>query len=276
MRPDEQAALALIEERGTPLERARIRVVLCGTQAESGPVRELLGLQNPDGGFPYGFTSGRASSLSVTSQVLSWLSDLDLLKTAAAARAGDYISRSQLSDGAWDENPEVAAYSPPPWAVPGNPVTRAWLTAAAAFWLARLSSPAHPGVQRALPSLRRMQHAGGRLDGPPHATWLAAGLFLMLGPEGEQDAQRCTAALLSRPPERWVDSQLAWALDVLALAGAGEGHPLVRGLLPELCRRWRDHRIISSEDGPDSDLNATITALKVLRRFQGRLPRRDS
>ena len=61
-----QKAIAFIEQKGTKLERYRLRRLLGKEKNMDFPLRHLKELQNNHGGFPYEDTKDRLSSINST------------------------------------------------------------------------------------------------------------------------------------------------------------------------------------------------------------------
>jgi prenyltransferase beta subunit len=174
-------SVSFIEENGTDLEKARTRYILYGAKPEPDVVQPFIELQNADGGFPFGLAQGNPSTLNNTQVALLRLDELGMLDSATADRAFEYILKTQRDDGGWDEDASIAGYSPPPWASPGAPEARVYLSSQSAFWLAVGGYRSQPGFHKALDFLREHQEESGRFQGFLHSTWIATSVFLMAG-----------------------------------------------------------------------------------------------
>ena len=264
---DIKKSIAIIETRGSELEKARLHCVLHGTSPQPGLAKSLYTLQNSDGGFPFGMHAGNLSSLNETTVALWWLEELDLLSSPTANQAFDFLLRTQQADGGWDEEPCLAQYELPPWIQLGDLRTRLYLSAYATYGLAVGCRTSLPAFRKALLFLIRNQDETGKFFGYLHTTWIATGVFLMAGKNYLAIADNGVRALSAQPLAEWEDSQLAWALDCLSKGGLTKYDPFVKRCLDELLRRQKANGSWASEDGEDSAVGATLQAVKVLKRY---------
>jgi hypothetical protein len=158
---DLDAAIGYVVAHGDAVDRARLSW-LWGAVV---PPQDLLDKaetgQAPSGGWP-AFWGSDVGSIDATCFRLGELDDLGALDRPAARRAVEWIAGRQRPDGTWAEDDSLAAVAPP-WAKPGDPEARLYLTANAAFWL----TVAGPGVD-----LSR-QHYGPRPEDNEHAALIA-------------------------------------------------------------------------------------------------------
>jgi squalene cyclase len=263
---DGAPSVSFIEERGTDLEKARMRHVLFGAPPEPGVVDPLVRLQNPDGGFPCGMVQGNPSAVHKTVNGLWWLDELGMLASPSAGKAFGYLFDVQRGDGGWDEKPDIARYGLPPWIRPGDLETRVYLSSYAAYWLAAGGHVTHPAFQAALRFLLQHRDETGRFHGFHHSTWIATSVFAMAGSEHAGIAKQGLEALLDRPLPDWPVEHICWALAYLGRAGLPGEHPLIeRGLAELLHRRRSDGSWASPED--ESGAVTTTQALKVLKHY---------
>ena len=261
-------SISFVEANGTDLENARLRCLLYGTQPEPGVLQPFLDLQNADGGFPFRMEQGNPTALNHTQVALLWMDELGLLDAPASQNAFEYVLRTQREDGGWNEEIAIAQYDPPPWAIPGEPWARVYLTAQSAFWLAVGGYRTSPGFQSALDFLLKHQEESGKFQGFLHNTWIATSVFWMAGALYAEPAGKGLAALAARPLAKWVDSQIAWALDCLGRAGLPQDEPFVKAGLAELLRRRSAEGKWVSEDGEARTVGAVLEALKVLKCYE--------
>jgi hypothetical protein len=264
---DISASLAFIEERGSPLEKARWRHILYGVQPEPEVIQPFVALQNDDGGFPYAMLSGNLSTINNTLIALWWMAELGMLASPTADSAFGFLLAAQHDDGGWDEDPRSAQYDLPPWASPGQLHARLYLSAQSAYWLAQGSYKTHPAFPRALNFLLRHRDETGRFPGFLHTTWIATGVFAMAGQEYTAVVSQGFRVLMDRPLSQWEDSQIAWALDCLGSAGLPRSHAFIESALAELLHRRAPDGSWISEDGEARDVVATIQVLRVLKHF---------
>ena len=116
------------------------------------PGRDVLELveggQVPDAGWP-ARGEDQVASIDATCFRLAELGDLGALDRPAARQALAWLASVQRPDGSWEEHPSLADEAPP-WAVPGDPEARLFLTASAAYWLSVSSAPEPGGALRPL------------------------------------------------------------------------------------------------------------------------------
>ena len=259
-------SVSFIEERGTDLEKARMRHVLFAIQPEQDVIDSFVRLQNPDGGFPCGMVQGNPSAVHKTVNGLWWLDELGMLASSPADRAYGYLSDVQRGDGGWDEDPAIASYGLPPWIRPGDLGTQVYLSSYAAYWLAAGGHETHPAFQAALRFLLQHRDETGRFYGFHHSTWIATSVFAMAGPEYAEIVVQGLQALLERPLPEWPVEHICWALAYLGRAGLAREHLLIKRGLTELLHRQRlDGSWASPED--ESGAVTTTQALKVFKYY---------
>lgn len=256
-------AIAYVEQNGSELERARLRGILGETKVDPKVTRYFASRQNDDGGFPFQLTQGRPSSINATSTALHWLRDLHLLGSSYAERAVTYLLVAQRPDGSWDESPALVPFDPPPFAAPGRPAVRVYLTALATWWLAVLGRGGDESVARALEFLRG-ERTEGRFKGFLHATWLGAAVFTMIEGPASEVAREAIDTLAAVPAAEWAPGEIAWMLDALGEAGFGPDHALVRPMVALLAERQGDDGGWASADGDAFAVETTLHALRVL------------
>jgi hypothetical protein len=128
------AAIAFVHTRGNAVELGRLAAILEGKAPGAEALAELAARQQPDGGFA-GWLP--LSTVGATAYALQWCDDLRLHTGAIVDAACRFLLERRQPDGGWDEVDAVRAFDPPEWMAPGNPATRAWLTASAAHMLLR-------------------------------------------------------------------------------------------------------------------------------------------
>ncbi len=257
----------LIEADGSELEKARFRRFFYGVRPAPEAIQHFTALQNRDGGFPCDMLPGNPSAIHKTVNALSWLDDLGMSRSPTADKAFAYLLAVQREDGGWDETPVLAQYGVPPWATPGDLRARMYLTAQAAFWMAVRGEATGPALQRGLDFLLRHRDETGRFHGFLHTTWIATSAFAAAGPQDSQVVRKGLQVLLDRPLVEWIDSQIAWALECLGLAGIPRSEPFVEAGLDELLRRQAEKGRWVSEDGETYSVNTAIGVLKVLKHY---------
>lgn len=266
-------SVSFIEQKGSELEKARIRRILYGVKPELDAIQPFIELQNDDGGFPYDMVQGNLSTVDNTLSALWWMDELGMLKSPTADKALGYLLAVQRDDGGWDEDPSITQYDLPPWVSPGDLPTRLYLSSYSAYWLAIRSYKTHPAFQKALDFLLKHQDESGKFYGFLHTTWIATSVFIMAGDQYSEVATKSLQVLLDRPLSQWEDSQISWALDCLGKAGLPKDHPFIEECLAELLHRQKPNGSWFSEDGEAYAVGATIGALKALDHYGLLLPK---
>ncbi|WP_232075878.1 prenyltransferase/squalene oxidase repeat-containing protein [Phytohabitans suffuscus] len=125
-------AIGFVVAHGDSVDRARLSFLRTG----AGPTEDILTTaeigQSPDGGWPARW-GAEVASIDATCFRLAELDDLGALDRQAARRALAWLA-SRQHDGMWEEDDSLAAEAPP-WAKPGDPEARLYVTTNAAFWL---------------------------------------------------------------------------------------------------------------------------------------------
>ncbi len=257
-------SFAFIEEKGSVLEKARLRSILYGIKPSPEIVQPLMELQNTDGGFPFNLVKGNHSAVGDTLLSLSYLNDLKMLKSPTAVSALHYLLTVQSEDGSWDENPEIAKYNPPPWMIPGDRRAIVFNTAYSAFWLVVAEFTGTTAFKRAYEFLVKCQSESGKLEGFLHSTWIGTSVFAMVEGWESGRVQRGIQYLDNIDSSQWVASQIAWLLGCFASAGVPKENAFVRKMLKKLSEGQREDGRFASEDGDEFAVNATIEAIKVM------------
>lgn len=92
-------SIVFIEERGSDLEKARIRQILSGQKPEADVTQRFIQLQNGDGGVPFDMVRGNLSSVDNTLTALWWMDELGILRLSIAERAIGYLLAVQREGG---------------------------------------------------------------------------------------------------------------------------------------------------------------------------------
>ena len=258
-------AAAFVEQRGDPVQRARLRYIYQDQPPAPEALRQLLAGQRPDGGWQPAW-SPNYSSIDATCFRLFQAEQLGLGATEPALIASlHFLVNRQQADGAWEEAPNLSSVTPP-WALPCSREARLYLTASSGYWLARLA-PADMGSLRESANRASnylLLYAGGRDRLPSflQADWLAAGMWQCLG-RTDLTGRICTF-LETRVPEMPA-GHLAWLIVTLRGAGLEATHPLLAAAGERLAGLQAADGHWPSEDGPSRDIDETLDALYALR-----------
>jgi hypothetical protein len=258
-------ASAYVDQRGDPVQRARLRYIYYRQLPTDELLRQLLAGQRADGGWQPSWAPNY-SSIDATCLKLFQAEQLGLgAGEPALIRALHFLTRRQQADGAWEEAPNLASLAPP-MALPGSREARLFLTASSAYWLARLA-PADMGSLRESAGRAAavlITYLGGRdrLPSFMQTDWLAAGMWQCLG--RTDLANRIYPFLESRVPEMSA-GQMAWMIVTLRGAGLDASHPLMATAGMSLAALQSDDGRWASAEGPSRDVEDTLDALYALR-----------
>src|SRR5215469_11290399 len=143
---DIDGAIGFVVAHGDQVDRARLSWLRSGTAPQPDVVATAEAGQAPEGGWPGVW--GGLPSIDATCFRLAELDDLGALERPAARRAMTWLASRQRPDGTWEEDASLAD-SAPPWAQPGDPEARLYLTANAGFWLGVGGPPVPPPAPEA-------------------------------------------------------------------------------------------------------------------------------
>ncbi len=258
---DLDLAIAFVTRHGDAVEQARLRHLLTGEPADPQVVGALLAGQRPDGGWNP-FWAPDYSGLDATCFRLAQADQLGLTGAEpAVGRALRFLAGRQRDDGSWEEAEAVRGLAPP-WAAPGDPAARLYLTANCGFWLATLGDTSGGGA-RAARFLHGQLAPDGSLPTFAHAHWLAAGLWFRLG--DREPAGRVLRYLGGQLGPDFPTSDLGWLLTTLHAAGVPPDHALMAQAAALLAWRQEADGRWPSEDGPSRDVHVTLEALRAQR-----------
>jgi hypothetical protein len=271
---DIDAAIGFVMAKGDHVDRARLSYLRTGAMPAEEIFETAEGGQAPDGGWPAFWADGVAS-IDATCFRLAELDDLGGLGRPAARRALDWLTTRQRPDGTWEENPSLADIAPP-WATPGDPEARLYITANAGFWLivaghdARSGGPLdeRPGgayagvVAHAAEALRGQVQPDGSMPTFLVATWLTAAILY------RQDMFYESVRLQQRLVERLPDlsaADAAWLVAANRRVGVHDEDRLIIGAMLRLRELQRSDGGFSSDDGDAFDVHATLAAIRACR-----------
>lgn len=264
------AAIGFVVAHGDAVDRARLSWLRTG----AAPAEEILANaeigQAPDGGWP-ALWGGEVASIDATCFRLAELDDLGALGRPAARKALDWLASRQRDDGMWEEDESLAADAPP-WAKPGDPEARLYLTTNAAFWLAvaGLDAPFDPSVGRphagAVWAAAHViaAHVGADGSWPSFLVsgWLGAAALYQQGMFYE--SARIQIMLGERLPEM-TPADVAWMAAALRRAGVSFEDWLLVAARRRLSETQRSDGGWPSDDGPQFDVHTTLTAIRACR-----------
>jgi hypothetical protein len=265
---DIDAAIGYVVAHGDLVERAR----LSWLRARATPAQHLLDRieagQTDAGGWPASGTVA-APSVDATCFRLAELDDLGALHSPSGLRAARWLVDVQRPDGSWEEDEALAAEAPP-WALPGDPEARLYLTTVAGFRLtaaqsdlprdydqpARYAAPLDAAARYFVDQLR------------PDGTWptfLAAGWHaaaLLYDRQHYYESARVQFVLGDRLPGM-EPADVASMAAALRRVTVGSDDWLLQAARKRLGSTQRSDGGWDSAEGPAFDVNTTLTVLRA-------------
>jgi hypothetical protein len=268
---DIDAAIGFVVARGDALDRARLSHLRTGATPSPDVYDQIERGQTPEGGWP-AKPGEPVASVDATCFRLAELDDLSGLGRPAARRALHWLIARQRPDGFWEEDRSLAG-SAPPWATPGDPEARFYLTACAAFWLCVADadgrqtdlgtrSPWADAIDGAANALRNQIDETGAWPGFLASGWLTGAVLHRIG--WFYEAARIFVALADRT--RTMSAADAASLAAaLRRAGIGPDESIVVAARERLSQTQRPDGAWPSGDDVAFDVQTTLTALRALR-----------
>lgn len=268
---DTDAAIGFVVAKGDPIDRARLAYLRTGATASEDILTSVEAGEARDGGWP-AIIGGEVASIDATCFRLAELDDLGGLGRPPARRALDWLVSRQRPDGTWDEHPSLADVAPP-WAQPGDPEARLFVTANAAFWLivagldARAAGPlddrpggAYAGIAHAAAEALRVQVGpDGTLPSFLVAQWLTGAVLYRQ--EMYYESARIQMRLTDRMPE-FTAADTAWLAASMRRVGVPAEDALITAAWRRLGETQRSDGGFESDDGPKFDVHTTLTAIR--------------
>jgi hypothetical protein len=258
---DIDAAIGYVVARGDAVDRARLSFLRTGVTPSGEIIHHVEAGQTPTGGWP-AQGGGDVASIDATCFRLGELGDLDGLGRPAATRALDWLAARQRLDGFWEEDAALADVAPP-WAKPGDPEARFFLTASAAFWLGAVSPEKYDvPLTRAAASLRDSLEDNGAWPGFLVSGWLAGAVLHLT--EYFYEAAR-VFVLLGQRVATMSAGDTASMTAALRRVGVAVDDPLVVAARQRLSETQRPDGGWPSDDSPAFDVPVTLNALRATR-----------
>lgn len=267
---DIDAAIGFVVARGDSVDRARLSWLRSGHRPTPDVVEKAEAGQTSGGGWP-AFWAGDVASVDATCFRLAELDDLDALGRPAARRALAWLATRQRPDGTWEESSALADFAPP-WAMPGDPEARLFLTVNAAYSLA-IAGPADPApsaeanalaevVARATQTFRASIRENGTWPSYLATGWLGAALLYQAG--WFYEAAQIQVVLGERVPDM-SPADAAWMASSLRRVGMSADDWLLVAARKRLTETQRTDGGWPSDDGPNFDVHATLAAIRACR-----------
>jgi hypothetical protein len=263
-------AIGFVVAHGDQVERARLSWLRSGIAPHPDVLAKAEQGQTPGGGWP-AFWAGDVASVDTTCFRLSELDDLGALDRPPARKALRWLMDRQRPDGTWEEDESLADLAPP-WAAPGDPEARLYLTANAGFWVwvggpdapsPDPSAAAHAEVvDRATQAFKAMMGEDGSWPSYLIAGWLGASLLFQAGIFYE--SAQIQVILADRVPDM-SPADVAALMAVLRRAGMSVDDWLLVAARKRLTETQRSDGGWPSDDGEPFDVHTTLTAIRALR-----------
>ncbi len=270
---DIDAAIGYVVAHGDLVERARLSWLRTRATPPQSVLDRIEQGQLPAGGWP---ASGDMAvpSVDATCFRLAELDDLGAEHGPAGRRALTWLGSVQRQDGSWEEDARLAAQAPP-WALPGDPEARLYLTTVAGFRLVaaevelrpELPDPDDPGRYDAQVRLAA-QYVAAQLR--PDGSWpsfLAAGWHaagLLYDQQLYYESARVQLVLGDRLPGM-SPADVASLAAALRRVPVGSDDWLLRAACKRLGETQRSDGGWDSDDGPQFDVHLTLTAIRACR-----------
>jgi hypothetical protein len=270
---DIDGAIGYVVAHGDPVDRARLSYLRSGIAPPAEVLAKAEMGQAPGGGWP-AFWAGDVASVDATCFRLAELDDLGALGRPPARKALAWLAARQHPDGMWEED-ESLADTAPPWATPGDPEARLYLTANAGFWLAvagpggtegtdpgEAANPYAEVVARATQAFRAAIREDGTWPSYLVAGWLGGALLYHAG--WFYEAAQIQVILAERAPDM-SPAEAAWLAAAFRRVGMSSDDWLLTAARKRLTETQRVDGGWPSDDGPSFDVHTTLTAIRALR-----------
>jgi hypothetical protein len=267
---DLDAAIGYVVAHGDAVDRARLSYLRSRTEPSTDILEKAESGDLPNGGWPP-LASSATPSVDATCFRLSELADLGALQRPAALKALGWLARSQRPDGYWEEAESLAAMAPP-WAAPGDPEARLYLTVNAGYWLA-ITAPQPryygeqveyeyaPQVAMAAEAFRGTLSSTGSWPSYLAAGWLGAGLLYHLG--WFYESAQVQVILAERIP-RMTGGDCALLAATLRRVGMSHDDWVLQAARRRLTELQRHDGGWASDDGPAFDVHATLAVIRAV------------
>jgi hypothetical protein len=268
---DIDAAIGFIVARGDAVDRARLSHLRTGAVPAADVFDHVERGQTDTGGWP-AQPDDLVASIDATCFRLAELDSLSGLTRPSVVRALRWLAARQRLDGCWEEDRALAG-SAPPWATPGDPEARFYLTATAAFWLAVAAADVEEGdpdtaapyqmnLDRAATAIRDQVDDNGAWPGFLMSGWLAGAVLHRTG--WFYESARIFVVLGDRV-KAMSASDTASMMAALRRAGVSPDDSLFGAARQRLTETQRQDGAWPSDDAPAFDVHTTLTALRALR-----------
>jgi len=268
---DLEAAIGFVVARGDTVERARLGWLRSQKPPLADVINKAESGQTTEGGWP-AYDGAGVASIDATCFHLAELDDLGALERPAAAKALSWIAGRQREDGTWEEDESLADVAPP-WARPGDPEARLYLTMNAAFWLAVTAPPRGYGLEpveweygdavtRAGQVFKDSLQPGGSWPSFLVTGWLGCSVLYHLG--WFYESAQVQVTLAERMPTMSA-ADTAWLAAALRRVGMSPDDWVLQAARKRLAETQRSDGGWESDDGDAFDVHTTLLAIRALR-----------
>jgi hypothetical protein len=263
---DIDAAIGYVVARGDAVDRARLSYLRTGNHPAAEIFEHVETGQTPTGGWPAQW-GGDVASIDATCFRLAELDDLGGLSRQSAKRALDWIASRQRLNGFWEEDSTLADVAPP-WAKPGDPEARFYLTVNATFWLSVAAADSgspdlyEVPLTRANQAIRDSLDDNGAWPGFLVSGWLAGAVLHRA--QWFYESARIFVILADRV-KTMSAADAAWMVAALRRAGVNVDDSVLVAGRRQLSATQRPDGAWPSDDAAAFDVNTTLTALRALR-----------
>jgi hypothetical protein len=263
---DIDAAIGYVVARGDAVDRARLSHMRTGASPAADIFDHVEQGQTETGGWP-AQPGDPVASIDATCFRLSELDELSGLTRPSATRALRWLAGRQRLDGCWEEDAALAG-SAPPWAQPGDPEARFYLTVTVAYWLATTveesveGSPYEVNLTRAAQVIRDSLEENGSWPGFLVSGWLAGAVLHRTG--WFYESARVFGVLGDRVATM-SPSDAAMMTAALRRSGVQTEDSLLVAARRRLEETQRPDGAWPSDNASAFDVHTTLTALRALR-----------
>lgn len=255
-----QTAIEYVGQKGTDVERARLRYLLDGEAAAADVLEQFERSQRGDGGWAAQWAPGY-TSLDATCYGLAQADQLGIdSRSPLIIDAVRFLAERQHPDGYWEEEAEAAG-SAPPWAQPGDTAARLYLTANCGFWSA-MTGLVPTAARDAAAYLSFHLRENGELPSFLQTHWLSAALWQQ---RGLVDEAAKTVDYLAKRVGDLSAGNLAWMIIALREGGVPAANATVTGALDRLLALREPEGHWPSDEGSENSVHVTIEALMALQ-----------
>ena len=256
------AAMAYVNERGTAVERARLRYLLHGESAPADVREQFERGQRGDGGWSPPWAADY-SSVDATCFQLAQADQLGLdRRSSLFIDAVRFLAERQRADGYWEEEADVADAAPL-WATPGETAARLYLTANCGFWTA-VTGLVPKAARDAAAYLSYHLREDGELPSFLQTHWLAAALWQQ---RGLVDEAAKSLGYLAGQAGDLSAGNLAWMFVALREGGVPAADAAIVAALDRLLALRDPAGHWPSDEGIENSVHVTIESLKAPQLF---------